>query len=68
MVIGSLLIILVLFVMISLGMKANGSVAVSRQAGNTSGSDLSAFGYKQELLRDMGGFSIFPSRFQLSRS
>jgi hypothetical protein len=59
MIMGSLLIILVLVVMISLGMKANGSVVKSRQAGNTVGADLSAFGYKQELLRDMGGFSNF---------
>jgi amino acid transporter len=61
---GSLLIILVLVVMVALGMKAIGSVANSRQAGNT-GADLSAFGYKQELLRDMGGFSNFAISFSI---
>jgi amino acid transporter len=64
MIIGILLIVAVCAVMLLLGIKANRGVAASRRSG-TQGHDLAAFGYKQELLRDMGGFSNFAVSFSI---
>lgn len=61
---GVLLIALMLVVMMGLGIKANRGVAASRTQGMVD-TGLSAFGYKQELLRDMGGFSNFAISFSI---
>jgi len=61
---GILLIALMGLVMFGLGMKANQGVAAARRQGVTD-TGLSAFGYKQELLRDMGGFSNFAISFSI---
>ncbi|NGQ96919.1 amino acid permease [Brevibacillus sp. SYP-B805] len=58
------LLALTLFVMISIFVKANQGVRAARQKGGI-GDDLNAFGYKQELLRDMGGFSNFAISFSI---
>lgn len=64
MALGFILIAVCLFVMIAIYRKASLSVRQSRL--KDSGShDLSAFGYKQELLRDMGGFSNFAISFSV---
>jgi amino acid transporter len=64
MVIGIILIIVTLMVMIGIFMKANQGIKIARAKGNTGG-DLNSFGYKQELLRDMGGFSNFAISFSV---
>ncbi|MFD2615733.1 MULTISPECIES: amino acid permease [Terrilactibacillus] len=64
MFLGILLIALAVLVMIGIFTKARNSVRIARQNGTISG-DLSAFGYKQELLRDMGGFSNFAVSFSI---
>lgn len=61
---GIVLLVLVCVVMVLLGRKANLGVRLHRQAGQ-GGDGLSAFGYKQELLRDMGGFSNFAISFSI---
>lgn len=64
MALGITIIVAALVVMIAIFMKANRSVRLSRQ-GQQAGHDLDAFGYKQELLRDMGGFSNFAISFSV---
>ncbi|CAB3394333.1 amino acid permease [Kyrpidia spormannii] len=64
MILGFLLVTIALIVMVALGYKANHAVRVSRKAGLEKG-ELTAFGYKQELLRDMGGFSNFAISFSI---
>jgi amino acid transporter len=64
MVLGICLIALTLFVMIAIFIKANKGIKSARLAGNVS-DDLHAFGYKQELLRDIGGFSNFAISFSI---
>ncbi|WP_051330949.1 amino acid permease [Aneurinibacillus terranovensis] len=64
MVLGICLIIVTLLVMVGLFMKANQGIKLARTKEN-SGDDLNAFGYKQELLRDMGGFSNFAISFSI---
>lgn len=64
MTLGITLILITLIVMVALGAKANQGVQMARRAGQT-GDDLNAFGYKQELLRDMGGFSNFAISFSI---
>jgi len=64
MVIGILLIIVTLISMFGIFVKANQGIKKSRTKGNA-GDDLNAFGYKQELLRDMGGFSNFAVSFSV---
>lgn len=64
MTLGIILILITLIVMFALGAKANQGVKLARKAGHTS-DDLNAFGYKQELLRDMGGFSNFAISFSI---
>jgi amino acid transporter len=51
-------------VMVGIFMKANQGIKKARAKGNT-GDDLNSFGYKQELLRDMGGFSNFAVSFSV---
>ncbi|WP_052339402.1 amino acid permease [Gorillibacterium massiliense] len=61
---GIVLIAAAAIVMISLAVKAAGSV--KRSKGIAGGdNELKAFGYKQELLRDMGGFSNFAISFSI---
>lgn len=64
MAIGICLLIVVCFVMVMIGVKANKGVLAHRKTGKVS-DGLSAFGYKQELLRDMGGFSNFAISFSI---
>lgn len=64
MVLGFAIILLSLLVMIFLAVKANKGVASARLKGKIS-DDLNSFGYKQELLRDMGGFSNFAISFSI---
>jgi amino acid transporter len=64
MAIGIGLIIVTLFFMFGIFMKANQGIKKARLKGNT-GDDLNSFGYKQELLRDMGGFSNFAVSFSV---
>jgi amino acid transporter len=61
---GIVLIIVTLLVMYGIFRKANQGIKKSRMKGNL-GDDLNAFGYKQELLRDMGGFSNFAVSFSV---
>lgn len=61
---GVCLIVFTLFVMIAIFVKANKGIRAARQKGGI-GDDLNAFGYKQELLRDMGGFSNFAISFSV---
>jgi amino acid transporter len=63
-VFGVCLLALTLIVMISIIVKANQGVIAARKRGGI-GDDLNAFGYKQELLRDMGGFSNFAISFSI---
>ncbi|WP_066368768.1 amino acid permease [Neobacillus fumarioli] len=62
MVIGVLLLIVTLMAMIGIFTKANQGIKKARAKGIT-GDDLNSFGYKQELLRDLGGFSNFAVSF-----
>jgi amino acid transporter len=62
--IGILIILLACAVMAGLAVKANRGVAAHRLSGK-SGDSLASFGYKQELLRDMGGFSNFAVSFSV---
>lgn len=64
MAIGIILIIVTLLFMFGIFMKANQGIKKARNKGDT-GDDLNAFGYKQELLRDMGGFSNFAVSFSV---
>jgi amino acid transporter len=64
MIIGFTLIAVALIVMVGIFMKANSGVKLARLKGSA-GDDLNAFGYKQELLRDMGGFSNFAISFSI---
>lgn len=64
MVLGIVIILLACAVMVALGIKANKGVADYRLSGK-GGDSLAAFGYKQELLRDMGGFSNFAISFSI---
>ncbi|WKB37440.1 hypothetical protein QS257_20785 [Terrilactibacillus sp. S3-3] len=61
-ILGVLLIALTLLVMISIFIKANNNIKRTRRKEDLSGG-LNNFGYKQELLRDMGGFSNFAVSF-----
>jgi amino acid transporter len=49
-------------VMVGIFMKATQGIKTARAKGKD-GDDLNSFGYKQELLRDMGGFSNFAISF-----
>ena len=62
--IGILIILLACAVMAGLAVKANRGVAAHRLSGK-GGDSLASFGYKQELLRDMGGFSNFAVSFSV---
>jgi amino acid transporter len=62
--IGILLLVIAVAVMFSIGYKANKSIIHSRRSRKIA-DDLSSFGYKQELLRDMGGFSNFAISFSI---
>lgn len=64
MFLGFTIILLSFLVMILLGVKASKGVKAARQKGQLS-DDLRSFGYKQELLRDMGGFSNFAISFSI---
>jgi amino acid transporter len=64
-ILGTLLLVLMCVVMLALGRKATLGVAAYRKAGKGSSNSLAAFGYKQELLRDMGGFSNFAISFSI---
>src|SRR5690348_4991087 len=64
MAIGIILIIVTLLFMFGIFMKANQGIKKARKKGNTE-DDLNAFGYKQELLRDMCGFSNFAVSFSV---
>lgn len=61
---GILVNLILLVVMFAIIFKANHSVQGAR-AQNVSSEDLKSFGYKQELLRDMGGFSNFAVSFSI---
>ncbi|CAM3156889.1 amino acid permease [Sporolactobacillus spathodeae] len=61
---GIMVNLILLVVMFAIIFKANRSVQGSR-AQNVSSEDLKSFGYKQELLRDMGGFSNFAVSFSI---
>jgi amino acid transporter len=61
---GISLIFVTLLVMVGIFMKANQGIKNARSKGNV-GDDLNSFGYKQELLRDMGGFSNFAVSFSV---
>ncbi|WP_100488445.1 amino acid permease [Sporolactobacillus pectinivorans] len=61
---GILVNLILLVVMFAIIVKANRSVRHSRSQG-TSSDNLKSFGYKQELLRDMGGFSNFAVSFSI---
>lgn len=63
-VFGVLLIAVTLYVMIAIFVKANKGIKAARRQGGID-DDLNAFGYKQELLRDMGGFSNFAISFSV---
>lgn len=56
--------VVLLVVMFAIIVKANRSV-VGFRSHNASSEDLKSFGYKQELLRDMGGFSNFAVSFSI---
>ncbi|KRF13534.1 amino acid permease [Paenibacillus sp. Soil787] len=64
MTLGLILIAVALIVMLAIYLKAKNGVKLARQKGHT-GDDLNAFGYKQELRRDMGGFSNFAISFSV---
>ncbi|CAM3019686.1 amino acid permease [Paenibacillus sediminis] len=64
MVLGPTIIIVAIVVMVSIFMKASRGIRFARQKGGIS-DGLNAFGYKQELLRDMGGFSNFAISFSV---
>lgn len=64
MILGILLIVTALVVMFSFLVKANNGIKLARKNGVES-DDLSSFGYKQELLRDMGGFTNFAISFSV---
>ncbi|MCP8970410.1 amino acid permease [Ectobacillus ponti] len=66
MALGILILVVCLFVMAAILLKANRSVRqyrLEKHAGPEH--DLASFGYKQELLRDMGGFSNFAISFSV---
>jgi amino acid transporter len=64
MIVGFTLITIAIVVMAALFIKARNGIKLARTQGNT-GDTLNAFGYKQELLRDMGGFSNFAVSFSV---
>ncbi|MBX6773532.1 MAG: amino acid permease [Chloroflexi bacterium] len=64
MIFGVLLVIIAIVVMFAIGYRANRAVQESRRVGNGD-NELASFGYKQELLRDMGGFSNFAISFSI---
>lgn len=62
-VIGIIVIVGVLALMIGIARKASASVRVARSKGQNENEG--SFGYKQELMRDMGGFSNFAVSFSI---
>lgn len=61
-ILGIVILFLLFFVMIGIIIKANESVKKSNIDKNSS---IKSFGYKQELIRDMGGFSNFAVSFSI---
>lgn len=59
---GGLILLLMLITMVALGVQAARGV---RNAKQTTDGETKSFGYKQELLRDMGGFSNFAVSFSI---
>lgn len=64
MVLGFSLILLVIILIGGIIWQASRSVQSARAAGHSQ-TQLHSFGYKQELLRDMGGFSNFAVSFSI---
>jgi amino acid transporter len=62
---GALLVVLVTAVAVALGLRAGRHVARHRGAHASDREVLHGFGYAQELLRDLGGFSSFALSFSI---